>query len=462
MMVMRHRAGAWRRLALLPACLIVLIGLSAAATSSAALPGTTVTVSFGGGAAGRVGPGFVGFSYEKDRLGAGLFDPGDRGLVNLFRMLGPSVLRVGGNLVDMVNWNAAGAGGSAAEIAPPDVTRFAAFLRATGWTALYGINLKTNTATNAASEARFVAGALGGSLLAFEIGNEPDAYRTAGEYESSFAAYATAIRAAVPGARFDGPGTLTADWVGRFAARERQNGLDLLAMHAYVGGKGGANIPRLLMSGWSSARFATFEATMARASSANGIRGWRMTETNSFVQGGAPGVSDVQAAALWSLDLMYGIAAHGGDGVNFHGGTTTQFPLAYSPIAFSGLRPTGVRAVYYGGLLWKLAGSGLLRRASVVGSQLVSAWGIGDNVIVNNKNPWGVRVTVRLLVPADGADEYLLTASSLGSAAITLAGSTVGANGEFVPSPRPLPASGRTVAFDLPAGSAVLISPRRH
>jgi hypothetical protein len=440
-------------------CVVVLIGLSTVVTSSARLPGTAVTLSVGGPEGGYARAGFVGFSYEKDRLGAGVFDPANRALVGLFRRLGPGVLRVGANLVDMVGWNPTGAGGAAREVAPADVTRLGAFLRATGWTALYGINLKTNTPADAAAEARFAAGQLGDRLLAFEIGNEPDAYRTERSYEESFATYTAAIRAAVPDAAFDGPGTLTENWLPRFAARERGNGLRLLAMHAYVGGRRGASVPRLLMSGWSSVRFAEFEAALARAKSEAGIPSWRMTETNSFVQGGVPGISDVQAAALWSLDLMHGIAAHDGDGVNFHGGTSTQFPLTYSPITFEGSHPTAARAVYYGCLLWTLAGTGPLRQVSIVGSQLVSAWGIGDNLVVNNKNPWPVRIAARLAVPAAAAEEYLLTAPALASSAITLAGATVAPDGAFSPSPRRLGASGDRVVFDLPAGSAALLMP---
>jgi hypothetical protein len=459
--IRQNRRAAGRRLpASVAAVLFVVSGLSAVATGSVRAPGTAVTLTVAPAAVGYVGPGFVGLSFEKDRLGAGVFDPGNTALVSLFRLLGPSVLRIGGNLVDIVGWTPTGAGGSTHEVGPPDVTRLGGFLRATGWTVLYGINLKTNTEANAANEARFVAHALGRGLLAFEIGNEPDVYRTQRKYEQEFEAYAAAIRAAVPGARFDGPGTLTPDWLQSFATRERNDGLDMLAMHAYVG-QGGATIPRLLMSGWSSPRFAAIETALQGARSANGIRSWRMTETNSFLHGGAPGVSDVQAAALWALDLMHGVAMHNGDGVNFHGGTSAQFPLTYTPIAFSGSRPTGVRAVYYAGLLWTLAGTGPLRQASIVGSRLVSAWGIGDSLIVNNKNPWPVDVTAHLTVPAAGAGEYLLTADSLTSRAITLASSPVGADGRFTPTPRRLAATRGTVAFALPGGSAALIVPDR-
>jgi hypothetical protein len=461
MLGMAHRArAAWRWIARILAALIVLSGLTLGVTAGAASPGQTVRVVVDGSVIGRVGPGFVGFSYEKDRVGAGVFDPGNRALVSLFRLLGPSVLRIGGNLVDMVNWDPHGAGGSAHEVAPADVRRLAAFLRATGWTALYGINLKTNTAANAAAEARFVAGALGGSLLAFEIGNEPDGYQSAQQYTQSFEQYATAIRRAVPDAVFDGPGTFDdPGWLPGFAAREAAHGLVMLSLHAYIGGPRSASVPRLVTAG-SLAKFSAEETALARAKAANGIRYWRMTEVNSFVQGGVRGVSDTVAAALWSLDLLYGVAAHGGAGVNFHGGTSTQFALNYSPIAFAGPHPVGVQSVYYGGLLWTLAGTGVLRGASTVGSPLVSAWGIGDNVIVNNKCPWRVRATITLPGGARQAREYLMTGGgSLHATALTIAGSPVDPDGRFTPDPVTVPVAGRTVVIDVPAASAALVVP---
>ena len=338
---------------------------AAAATPQAATP---VTVTVSSATNGHVGTGFAGFSYEKDRVGAGMFDAHDTKLVNLFRRLGPSVLRLGGNLVDIVNWNAKGAGGSAKEIAPADVTKLAGFLQATGWKAIYGINLKTNTSANAASEAQFAAKTLGSSLLAFEIGNEPNGYRTEATYETSFNSYVAAIRAKVPAAAFDGPGAYgNTAWLTPFATHEK-NSLAILSMHTYVGDKTNATVSGLLASTKSGGKFPGQFQALASAKAAGGTGAWRMTEANSYFHGGKDGVSNVKAAALWSLDFMYGIASHDGSGVNFHGGTSTQFPLAYSPIVFNGLTPTGVQAVYYGELLWSLAGTGPLHAATVSGS----------------------------------------------------------------------------------------------
>ena len=175
----------------------------------------SVTIAVNHGSAGSVGTGFAGFSYEKSMVGAGMFDPNDAALVKLFRLLGTGYLRVGGNEVDIVNWNSAGAGGSATEIGPSDVTKLAAFAKATGWRVIYGINLKTNTPANAASEAAFAAHALGKNLVAFEIGNEPNVYDTEAAYEASFNTYTAAIRGKVPAAVFDGPGHVPARRMGR-------------------------------------------------------------------------------------------------------------------------------------------------------------------------------------------------------------------------------------------------------
>lgn len=452
-----------RRRLVAAALACTLVGLPAAGEAFAGTH-TPVTIAVHQSAAGVVGTGFAGFSYEKSMVGAGMFDPGDAALVKLFRLLGPGYLRVGGNEVDIVNWNSAGAGGSATEIAPADVTKLAAFAKATGWRVIYGINLKTNTPANAASEAAFAEHALGKSLVAFEIGNEPNVYDTEAAYEASFNTYVAAIRGKVPTAVFDGPGTYRhGAWEATFAADEKKNGLAMMSMHMYIGSNTTASIAGMLASNPSS--FATDVAAIAGAASANGIPSWRMTETNSYFHGGAAGVSDVEAASLWSLDYMEGIAAAGAAGVNFHGGTSAQFTLSYSPIVYDGLTPTGVQGVYYGELLWKLAGTGTLHTATVSGGSGsggsgVSAFAIGNNVIIDNKGTTAITASVTLPAAATSGSEYVLTAPSLTSKSITIAGSAVSGAGAFTPAPTHVAVSGTRMTVSVPAGSAALVVTR--
>ena len=432
----------------------VFAGFTAFAAPNANTP-VTVSVSSTNGS--QVGSGFAGFSYEKDRVGAGVFDANDSNLVALFKLLGPSVLRIGGNLVDIVNWNANGRGGSASEVAPSDVTKLAGFLKATGWQVLYGINLKTNTAANAASEAKFAAQALGSSLQAFEIGNEPNFYDSQSKYESSFSSYVKAIKAVVPNAVFDGPGQGDqTSWVSTFGQHEKANSLTLLTTHLYIGANTSGTISGMLKS-TASGRIPSTLSTMNSARSADGIPQWRMTETNSYFHGGTAGVSDVEAASLWSLNYMSIVAAHNGAGLNFHGGTSSQFPLHYTPIVYSGSTPTGVQGVYYGELLWVLAGTGAYHSATVSGGSGVTAWGIGRNVFVDNVGTSAITATITLPATAGSANEYVLTAPSLSSQAVTIAGSSVGVNAAFTPKPQSVPVTGTKVVINVPANSAALV-----
>ena len=438
---------------------ILTVALSATVFGSfsafAASPHATATVTVSATNGIQVGTGFAGFSYEKDQVGADVFNASDTNLVNLFKLLGPNIIRIGGNEVDRVNWNPNGAGGSATQIAPSDVTKLAGFLQATGWKVIYGIDLKINTAANAASEAQFAAQALGSSLVAFEIGNEPDFYDTQAQYEASFASYVSAIKAKVPNATFDGPGQGKGQsWVNTFGAHEKNNSLSILTSHIYVDSAANANIPEMLASNNPGGALQTAEATMNTGRANNGLPQWRMSETNSFFNGGTTGVSDVEAASLWSLDYLSGVAAHNGAGLNFHGGSTSK----YTPIVFSGITPTSVQGVYFGQLLWVLGGTGAYHTATVSGASSVTAWGIGKNVFVNNKGTSSLTATITLASTATTASQYTLTAPSLSSKAVTVAGSGVTVAGAFHPAPQTVTVSGGTrVVITVPADSAALV-----
>jgi hypothetical protein len=351
-------------------------------------------------------------------------------------------------------WNPSGSGGSSSQIAPPDVDKLAAFLTATGWKVIYGINLKTNSVSNAVSEATYAAKALGSNLLAFEIGNEPMFYDSESQYESSYASYESAIAAAVPGAVFDGPGNPSTDWIPSFASAEATANLKVLSLHYYVGAASTATIAQMLASTTPSGSVPGQMATMQTAQQGNHIPSWRVTEGNSFYDGGAPGISNVEAASLWSLAFQQQVAVHGGWGLNYHGGGTD----AYTPITYSGLTPTGVQGVYYGQLLWHLAGTGPYRTATVSGASDVYAWGIGDNVIIDNEGTKAITANVTLAASATSAKRYTLTAPSLTSTSVTIAGSSVSASGSFSPSPSAVKVSGTSASVPVPASSAVLLS----
>jgi len=89
----------------------------AALGASAALPriltatsATSATVTVTTTAIGAVGPAFAGLSYEKSQMAKPFFTPKNTDAIGLFRLIGPSLLRIGGNSVDKTMWNADGPG----------------------------------------------------------------------------------------------------------------------------------------------------------------------------------------------------------------------------------------------------------------------------------------------------------------------------------------------------------------
>ena len=247
----------------------VIAALLIVASASPAQAAPPVTVRVDPVSSSQVGRDFAGFSYEKDRVGAQMFNARNTDLVRLFRLLGPSLLRIGGNLVDMTTWNPAGSGGVPAEVTPADIRELAIFAKATGWKVVYGINLKTNTPEQAAEEAEEAAKLLGRDLVAFEVGNEPNVYvKTWPEYEALFTKFADAIRARVPGVRFDGPGEANKTaWAMDFGRTQKDRGATILSTHQYIARNDKASIPDMLASN-KSGRLPTASAATSRTSRA--------------------------------------------------------------------------------------------------------------------------------------------------------------------------------------------------
>jgi hypothetical protein len=73
-----------------------------------------------------------------------------------------------------------------------------------------------------------------------------------------------------------------------------------------------------------------------------------MGEMNSVSCGGAAGVSDVYASALWIADVSMQLASAGVDGVNFHGGAPPGGVSYYAPFVLDAAGAPIVRPVYYG------------------------------------------------------------------------------------------------------------------
>ncbi len=297
---------------------------------------------------------FVGLSYEVRQLtDPSFFSAENTGLIRAFREVSThGVLRLGGNTGEFGYWKPTAdspepahpavrevVGEPKAEYYPVTseaVRNLAAFLKATGWTCLYGIGMGTNTPARAADEATFVARTLGTSLQYFQIGNEVDLFDrhlrdpktwSPQAYLEEWLAMARAVSARVPGATFGMPDVASrVAWLTEIAAQwpaiRNPPHVTTLTHHFYFGGPAtnpAVNIPNLLKAATNARVQKTADEATAAADKV-GAR-VRLTEGNTCYRGGKPGLSDVFAAALWSADYSLLLASNNYSGINLHGGT---------------------------------------------------------------------------------------------------------------------------------------------
>jgi hypothetical protein len=438
----------------------------------------TVTVNRGTTLA-TLGPAFAGLSYEKGHLPGGFFSGTNAALVAVFDLLGPSVLRIGGNSVDETEWqpavDAGGPqpdGGITALITPADVDALAAFAKAAGWKVIYGVDMKRSTPEDAALEAAYAASALGPQLYGFEIGNEVDLYTSTllsatWSYDilrTQWEAFAAQIRASVPGAPLTGPAS-AANYKTYTVpnASDEASRIELLTQHYYrANGQLATSTLALLLQ--PDPALVTMLEALAAAATTNKIPSrYRIAECNSFYNGGAPGISDAYGTALWAIDYLFTTAEHGASGVNFHGGGDGP---GYTPIADSSGAVVGVRPEFYGMLLFTHAGTGpILETTASAGGLNFTAYAVKQAdgstrvVLVNKDAATTVRTTVDVGHAVTSADVTRLLGPSLGATSgVTLGGAAIAPSGAWSPAaPSTLPVSGNTVTVDVPPASAALV-----
>ncbi len=427
-------------------------------------PGPTVT------------PGFVGLSYESSQLTSGRYlDAKSGSLLGLMRGLGGGgVVRIGGNDSERDLWagrNDAAPVPGRFVITPAAIDRLAAFLGATGWRLIYGLNLAQGTPEAAAAEAAYVAEAAGPRLLAFQIGNEPDGFGQwegqrpkgydVGAYLEEWERFFRAVRARLPDAPFAGPDVAAETaWIARFAERERGR-IMLLTHHYYADGPASSaavTIERLLHSDTRLDKLLDELRAIGRAA---GLP-IRIAEANSVFGGGRPGVSGTLAEALWGADAMFRIAQAGCEGINIHGGDNR----VYTPFALRDDGSYEARPLYYGMLLFARASNGfrLPSRLSAGGVNL-TAYAIrayDDSLrisLINRDLARAAHVEIDTGRPFAAASAVRLTAPSIDSQTeVKLGDSTVDSHGGWTPAAeeavRP---SGRAVVVEVPAASAATL-----
>jgi len=206
-----------------------------------------------------------------------------------------------------------------------------------------------------------------------------------------------------------------ATWFTSFAQDEGKS-IVLLSMHYYrANGQSASSNIDLLIS-YPDTNLQNDLVPLLAASQAAGVP-FRIAETNSFYNGGAPNVSDSYASALWVIDHIFTIAQGGSVGLNLHGGGDSS---GYTPIADSDGVVQEARPEYYGALLCALAGSGALLSTTIdAGALNTSAYTVQNSgsqlsLIVNNKDATqNLQFTVTCPSAVQSASLQLLTGPSL-------------------------------------------------
>ncbi|HJP75948.1 MAG TPA: glycosyl hydrolase family 79 C-terminal domain-containing protein, partial [Pseudonocardiaceae bacterium] len=427
-----------------------------------------------------------GISLEASDLAIPSFGSGN--LAQYFKTLGASILRVGGNTVDQSFWTSSGETAPSwaiATITPAGLANLAKLAQAGGWKVILGVNLKQYDVNRAADEAAHAKAALGSSLAAIEIGNEPNFYysSTAG-YFTAFEAYAKAIRTAAPGVPIEGSDTGTApnsSFQSAFIANEQAHpDIAELTSHYYplTSSTCGGNptIADLLGTGVRNAEKANADEMVTAAAKLKvpGV----FDEGNSVVCEGQPGVSNVFASALWEIDDQLVMAREGAAGDYMHGTVVLcngpkplymyYTPFCAATTADANAGNVSAQPEYYGMAFVHQLGTGKFANLSNPAWADVRAYAVVNGstmkvVLDNVDDPashGAAALTLDLGATFTGGTRENLTASGLtATSGITLGGQSVQGNGTLgAPATTPVSVNGSTLSLSVNPGSATIIT----
>jgi hypothetical protein len=448
-----------------------------------------VTVALAPGGTVALPRSFLGFSIE---VGDAVFDAHYLHLfsraVDLIRIRGdgPQVLRVGGNSTDQSYWRhrLPASRPPAFELGRTWLRDLRRIVDALHARVILGVNAIADAPGMAASLARAVVSHLPAhTIVAFEVGNEPDLYThrfdgfradaifagrtpaqraaimTAAGYANTFASYATALHRAARGIELAGPAvanpTAGRRWLFGVVDQDRP-ALGVLTAHRYPLSNcfhtlRSPYFPTLgrLLSERASAGMAASVAPAVALAHRHGLE-LRLTEFNSVSCLGRQGVSNAFATALWAPDALMEMLRTGVDGVNLHLRTfSINAPFLFTRRGFVA-RP----AIYGLALFARTFGPGArLIPVAVSGAHLrhLKVWAVlvgrrELHVLLIDKGSVPARLTLHLAGAVGTATVQRLLAPSVRSTrGVTLAGQSLGRNGQWV---------GRRVVEQLTAGGA--------
>jgi len=390
------------------------------------------------------------------------------------------VLRVGGNSQDGYQWNQTGSTAGnrlfSGTINGGLVDAVFEVARRSGWKVIFGLNLKNNNPGMARDLAKYVVGQdTGGSLLAFEIGNEPNAYLSESAYLARYQTYVNQLDSdpATANKPITGPAVsenADAVWAHDLWARYQATGrMPFTTWHDY------ANAPNL-GSLLQTSKIMEFNTRISAMDGAVGQRNHRMGEGNDTGNGGIDKVSNVLGKTAWLIDTLLDGAARGLRGYHNHSWDGYYYPADnrtswYTPFVIRNGQ-TSPRPGFYALALFKYA---LGKRfcgvsTSNASGQLVRTWAVIDPSINKlyayaiNKGGTGTAGRVSVTAPAGHTSTGFLNimsgAGGCDGETTNIQGSTLPASGSYTWTGTPLnPVPGTTrYEFTLGECSTALLS----
>jgi hypothetical protein len=418
-----------------------------------------------------VSPNFVGFSLESSSTCEFMnVEKHNPVLDQLFRNLGPAVLRYGGTSVDNVYWSRNGTSSCSwnhSTINKSLVNDIFAFAKKVGWKVILDVNLQNGDPASAADEVAYVAGVGGSTLLGIEIGNEPEFYGWSySAYQAKWEAFAARIKAKTPTVPLVGPSITFCckDFFTPFIHAEGRK-IAVAVGHWYPEFYHGTDdyaptIGNLLSYSLMSRTVAVMTRVLATAK-AQGLP-FYLDETNAVAGDPPVAVGHSLAMALWGADYLFTAAEMGAAGIAFSGDDPGD---GTSPLGFNGTS-VAPRALYYGMLLFHYAApNGKMVPTYVISSDNVTAHSVLNDdgklrVILINKGQEDDTVQINTTHSYSTASAIRLTGPSVrATSGFMLGGITTATDGSWTPKTiEPIYVSGAISSVSLPAGSAVVLT----
>ena len=415
---------------------------------------------------------------------------------------GPLMLRIGGDSADHSFWmpkkTTRRMPGWAFAVTPAFLAQLRSLVERDRVKLIVDLNLVTDTPLTAATWAHAAETSLPrGSIIGFEVGNEPDIYAhsywvatiarsplearplplelTPDSYVNDFDAYAQVLGEGAPGVPLIGPAVahprVSLKWIKTLIADERPE-LGAVSAHLYpysacVKHASNSSYPTVarLLSWQAVGALAKDVAGAVRVAHDAGLR-FRLTELNSVTCGGKAGVSNTFATALWAPDALFTLMRAGVDSVNLH--VRAYAINAPFSLTRNGLTP---RPLLYGLVMFTRA---LGADARLVRLQMshprslnLSAWAVrvrGEmlHVLVIDKSNRTVRVDLHLPATGPATVQRLLAPSASSTAGETLDGQRLGPDGTWIGTrlTQTITAGARGYMLTVPRRSAALVGVR--